>query len=126
MTPSFLAWVLVGVIVGSTVTADILQTIEMKRHGEVSDFRPGRLARMFAKLLGRPFLVMTVLFMALSFFAFMKLLTVADLSFAVPATAVSFVVETILARLLLKEKVELKRWAGVGLIACGVLLLAAQ
>ena len=122
MTP----WILVGVIVGSTVTADILQTIEMKRHGEVKDFRPDKLGRMFAKLMGRPYLIFTVLFMAVSFFAFMKLLTVSDLSFAVPATAGSFVLETLLARLLLKERVGIHRWAGAGLIACGVALLAVQ
>jgi len=122
MTP----WILVGVIVASTVTADVLQTIEMKRHGEVSDFRPGKLGRMFAKLIARPYLIMTVALMALSFFAFMKLLTVSDLSFAVPATAGSFVVETLLARVLLKEKVDIRRWAGAGLIACGVALLAVQ
>jgi uncharacterized membrane protein len=119
-------WLLVGMIVGSTVTADVLQTIEMKRHGEVSDFRPGKLGRMYARLLGRPFLILTILCMALSFFAFMRLLTVADLSFAVPATAASFVLDTILARVLLKEKVDIRRWAGAGLIACGVALLAVQ
>jgi uncharacterized membrane protein len=81
---------------------------------------------MFGKLLGRPYLVMTVILMALSFFAFMKLLTEADLSFAVPATAGSFVVETILARVLLKETVDIRRWAGAGLIAFGVALLAVQ
>ena len=117
-------WLLVGVIVGSTATADVLQTIEMKRHGEVSDFRPGKLGSMLAKLLPRPFLILTVIFMALSFFAFMKLLTVADLSFAVPATAASFVLETLLARLLLKESVDVRRWAGAALVACGVALLA--
>ena len=62
--------------------------------------------------------------MAVSFFAFLKLLTIADLSFAVPASAASFVLETILARALLKEQVCLRRWAGAGLVACGVALLA--
>jgi drug/metabolite transporter (DMT)-like permease len=119
-------WLLVAAIVVSTASADVLQTIEMKRHGEVKDFRPGKLGRMFARLLGRPFLILTVIFMALSFFAFMKLLTVADLSFAVPATAASFVLETILARVLLREVVDVRRWAGAGLIACGVALLAKQ
>jgi drug/metabolite transporter (DMT)-like permease len=117
-------WILVGVIVGCTVTADVLQTIEMKRQGEVSDFRPSKLGRVLAMRLARPFLVLTILCMALSFFAFMKLLTVADLSFAVPATAASFVLDTILARVLLKEKVGVRRWAGAALIACGVALLA--
>jgi uncharacterized membrane protein len=62
--------------------------------------------------------------MAISFFAFMKLLSVADLSFAVPASAATVVVETVLAKLLLKEQVDVRRWAGAGLVACGVVLLA--
>jgi uncharacterized membrane protein len=62
--------------------------------------------------------------MAISFFAFMKLLSVADVSFAVPVTAASVVIETVLARLVLKETVTVKRWAGVCLVACGVALLA--
>lgn len=119
-------WLLVGVIVGATVASDFLQTIEMKRQGEVSDFRPGKLGRLLARRLIRPFLMATIVCMALSFFAFLKLLTVADLSFAVPATAGSFVLETILARLLLREKVDLRRWAGAALIACGVALLALK
>jgi uncharacterized membrane protein len=49
---------------------------------------------------------------------------VANLSFAVPATAASYMVETLLAKLLLKERVSGKRWAGAGLVACGVVLLA--
>ena len=60
-------------------------------------------------------------------FAFMVLLSVADLSFhAVPATAGSYVVETILARLLLKEQITSFRFlAGVMLVmTAGVALLA--
>jgi uncharacterized membrane protein len=62
--------------------------------------------------------------MAISFFVFLKLLTVADLSFAVPASAASFVLETLFARILLKEQINLRRWAGAALVACGVALLA--
>jgi drug/metabolite transporter (DMT)-like permease len=117
-------WLLVGVIVISTVLGDLLQTIEMKRVGEVSDFRPGHLGALLAELARRRFLIAAVFFMAISFFAFMKLLSVADLSFAVPASAATVVVETILAKLFLKEQVNLRRWAGAGLVACGVALLA--
>jgi drug/metabolite transporter (DMT)-like permease len=117
-------WLLVFIIVSATVLADILQSIEMKRHGEVEDFRPGRLARMLAGFARRLYLVLAVLLMAVSFFAFMKLLTFADLSFAVPVTAASFVLETIAAKVLLKETVDARRWAGVSLVACGVALLA--
>jgi drug/metabolite transporter (DMT)-like permease len=62
--------------------------------------------------------------MAVSFFAFMALLSVAELSFAVPATAASYVLETILARYILKERISRKRWAGALLVACGVALIA--
>lgn len=54
----------------------------------------------------------------------MKLLSIADLSFAVPVTAASVVLETVLARLALKEKVNPMRWAGAFFVACGVALLA--
>ncbi len=119
-------WVMVAIIVGSTVLADLLQSFEMKRHVvKVEDLRPGRLGRMLAGLAHRGPLVLAVFFMAISFFAFMKLLSVADLSFAVPVTAASVVIETILAKLVLKEKVSPMRWAGACCVAAGVALLAA-
>jgi drug/metabolite transporter (DMT)-like permease len=118
-------WAMVAIIVGSTVLADLLQSFEMKRHVvDVQDLRPGRLGRMLAGLAHRGPLVLAVFFMAISFFAFMKLLSVADLSFAVPVTAASVVIETVLAKLVLKEKVSLARWAGACFVAAGVALLA--
>jgi drug/metabolite transporter (DMT)-like permease len=62
--------------------------------------------------------------MAVSFFAFMALVSVADLSFAVPATAVSYVIETILAKTVLKEDVGWRRWAGALLVCTGVAMLS--
>jgi uncharacterized membrane protein len=49
---------------------------------------------------------------------------VADLSFSVPVTAASVALETVLARVVLKEKVTALRWAGALSVACGVALLA--
>lgn len=118
-------WLMVGVIVGSTVLADLLQSFEMKRHSVAAeDLRPSRLGSMLAGLARRLPLVVAVFFMAISFFAFMKLLSVADLSFGVPATAASVAFETVLARLVLREKVTALRWAGALSVACGVALLA--
>ena len=117
-------WLLVAVIVTATVLSDLLQSREMKRRGEVRDFRPGPMGRMLASLAKRRLLILSILFMAISFFAFARLLSIADLSFAVPATAATYVVETLLAKLVLKEQVTLLRWTGAGVIACGVVLLA--
>jgi drug/metabolite transporter (DMT)-like permease len=117
-------WILLTVIIGCTVMSDLLSSFEMKRHGEVHDFRPRLLGRRLATLATRKFLILSVFFMAISFFAFIKLLETADLSFAVPASAAAIVVETILASLILKEQVDSRRWWGVCLVALGVILLA--
>jgi drug/metabolite transporter (DMT)-like permease len=111
------SWLLVATIVASTAAADVLQSMEMKQHSEST------LGRTVA-ILGRPKLMLSVLCMAISFFAFLVLLSVADLSFAVPATAASFVIETVLAKHYLREHVDRRRWAGVFLVALGVALLA--
>lgn len=117
-------WMLLSVIVGSTVMGDLLQSLEMKRHGEIHDFHPRGLGKVLATLARKKYLILAIAFMAVSFFAFMTLLEVADLSFAVPASAATLVFETILARLILKERVDSRRWVGACLVACGVALLA--
>ncbi|MEO8663403.1 MAG: EamA family transporter [Bryobacteraceae bacterium] len=118
-------WFYLSLVVGSTVISDLLQAREMKDHGEVHDFRPNAVARTLSDLSRRRYLLLSILFMAMSFFAFLKLLAVADLSFAVPATAASYVIETALARLILKEHIGPRRIAGTLLVAGGVALLAA-
>jgi drug/metabolite transporter (DMT)-like permease len=118
------AWILLGAIVGSTVMGDLLQSMEMKRNGEIMDFHPRGLGRMIAALARKKFLILAIAFMAVSFFAFMKLIQIADLSFAVPASAATLVFETILARIVLKERVDSRRWTGACLVAFGVALLA--
>ena len=110
-------WLLVGAIVASTTVGDLLQSFEMKQHKQSS------LAETVG-FLHRPMLLLSIVCMAVSFFSFMALLKVADLSFAVPATAATVVVETLLARVVLKERVDGRRWAGAVLVALGVALLA--
>jgi len=118
-------WMLVSIIVGSTVLADLLQSFEMKRNVvAVEDLRPAKIGGLFGGLAQRGPLILAVCCMAISFFAFMKLLSIADLSFAVPVSAASVVLETVLARVLLHEKVNSMRWAGAFCVACGVALLA--
>lgn len=114
-----MTWLLLATVVGATVISDLLQAFEMRRGGEVRA-AGSLLASVFQKKL----LVLSVVFMAVSFFAFSELVKLADLSFAVPASAASVVLETILARAILKEHVDRRRWAGVALVAAGVYLLA--
>jgi drug/metabolite transporter (DMT)-like permease len=118
------AWAYVGIIVISTVASDLLQSWEMKKQGEITDFGLGGIGRLLKMLLTKAPLIGSIVFLAISFYAFLALLAVADLSFAVPATALSLVAETVLARVVLKERVTAARWSGTVLVAVGVALLS--
>ena len=117
-------WILVGVIVVCNATGDLLNTHGMKLHGEVHRFDPRGLHRLLHGLAKNMFVVGGVVAMAVSFFALLSLLSIAPLSFAVPATASSYILETILAKYLLGERVTWQRWLGACVVACGVVLLA--
>jgi drug/metabolite transporter (DMT)-like permease len=117
-------WLLVSIIVAATTLGYLCQALGMRQHGEIREFHVGALGRLFSTLARNGWVVLSVVALAVSFFAFMALVSIADLSFAVPATASSIIFETILARLVLKERVNWERWAGAGLVACGVALLA--
>ena len=63
---------------------------------------------------------------ALAFFALLALLSWADLSFVVPATALSYVVGATGSVLFLRERVNRTRWAGVLLVCLGVAVMCAS
>lgn len=116
-------WLLLGLVVSATAMADILQSREMKRAGEQSVDARG-LVRLLKTIARRRELILSIVCLAISFFAFMALVQAEPLSFAVPASAASFILETLLAKLVLKEQVGVRRTAGALLVLGGVLLLA--
>ena len=116
-------WLLLALIVGATVLGDVLQSHEMKRAGEQSVSARG-LVRILRTIFSRRYLILAVFFMAISFFAFMALVQIAPLSFAVPASAATFVLETLLARFALHEHLGWRRTAGALLVLAGVILVA--
>jgi drug/metabolite transporter (DMT)-like permease len=115
--------VLLSIIVVATVLGDLLQSYEMKRSGEQAVDARG-LAKLLRLIVSRRYLFLSIVAMAISFFAFMALVQIAPLSFAVPASAATFVLETLLAKLVLKEQVGPRRAAGALLVLGGVVLLA--
>jgi drug/metabolite transporter (DMT)-like permease len=117
-----MTWVLVIVMVVATTLSDLLQSYEMKRAGaqSVGARGMGRLLRMIVE---RRYLLLSIACLAFSFFAFMALVQSAPLSFVVPASAASFILETALAKILLKERIGGRRAAGALLVLCGLLLL---
>lgn len=116
-------WILVGIIAICNTLGDVLNTAGMKRQGEVQDLRPQTLAWMVRRIAVNPYVIAGIAAMAVSFFALLSLLSIANVSFAVPATAASYLLETLLAKYILGEDVRSRRWAAATLVAAGVVLL---
>jgi len=113
-------WILVMVIVACNAAGDLLNSFGMRRQGEVRNLT------VIRRIIHNRYVIGGVFAMAVAFFALMSLLSIADLSFAVPATAASYLLETILAKLILKEDVRWQRWLGAMMVAAGVALLALE
>ena len=116
-------WLLVAIIAICNTLGDVLNTAGMKRQGEVEDLRPRTLAWMVRRAVVNPYVIAGIAAMAVSFFALLSLLSIANVSFAVPATAASYLLETLLAKYILGEDVRTRRWAAASLVAVGVVLL---
>jgi len=67
-----------------------------------------------------------LLLQALAFFTLLALLSWADVSFVVPATALNYVVGAAGSVLFLREQVDRTRWAGVLLVCLGVAFICAS
>ncbi len=117
-------WALLGVIILCNTLGDVLNTAGMKRWGELDEFTPASVGHMVLDIFRNPLVMAGLGSLAVSFFALLALLSIANVSFAVPATAVGYLLETLLAKYFLKERVSWKRWAGAALVACGVLMLS--
>ena len=118
-----MTWLLLSLVIAATVASDLLQSYEMKRLDEPSVNARG-LGSLLKTIAHRRHLILSIACLAVSFFSFMALVQTAPLSFAVPASAGSFIVETILAKVVLKESVGLRRTAGALVVLGGIVLLA--
>ncbi|MBI3939209.1 MAG: EamA family transporter [Acidobacteria bacterium] len=113
----------VAVIVLAGTGGEIAVSHVMKRMGEVKDFAPLAVVRVLRRAFRAGWMWAGIALMALGFFALLLLLSWEDVSFVVPATALSYAVGTLGAKLLLRERVTRIRWAGVLLVCAGVALV---
>ena len=118
-------FIFLAIVVLAGTGGDIAATHGMKRIGEVKDFAP----RAVLGVLGRAFrlgwLWLGITLMTLAFFSLLALLSWADVSFVVPATALSYVVGSLGAKILLGERLGPMRWVGILLVSLGVAIVCA-
>ena len=116
-------WLLILITVVAGSCGDILCAKGMSQGGEhLDEIRPSGLLHTIRYIFTHRLVLLGALCDAIAFFSLLGLLSVAQLSYAVPATALGFVVDAIGARFLLGEHVHWKRWLGVTFVAAGVLL----
>lgn len=81
------------------------------------------LANVFSAL-ANPFVIAGIFFLLAFMFSYMTALSFADLTYVLPATAISYVVMVLLSIFWLHEHVSPQRWVGVGFIVIGVGVVA--
>jgi drug/metabolite transporter (DMT)-like permease len=95
----------------------------MKAAGEVHDFRPAALIRVFFRVLRIKWMWIGVGLMALGFFSLLIILSFENVSFVVPVTALSYVAGALGSKFFLGERVNWRRWTGILLVCVGVTLV---
>ncbi|MFP3868652.1 MAG: EamA family transporter [Desulfobacteraceae bacterium] len=107
----------------SVSIGDVLLSRGMKQIGAVSTYQPRALLKLGVQIFSHPYIILGILCLAVFFFLWLAVLSWSDLSFALPLTALSYVVTAILAHYLLEETITPIRWAGTFLICIGVVLV---
>jgi bacterial/archaeal transporter family protein len=117
-------WAWLAVCVLSGTGGDLMSAKGMAAHGELECFSPRRMAQVLRYIVTHPLIVAGIASDAVSFLSLIALLSVVDVSFAIPATAVSYILKTALARWYLGECISWRRWAGAACVAVGVYLIS--
>jgi ceramide glucosyltransferase len=113
------ATILILVVLTGT-SGEICLSHAMKQLGEMHDFRPRAIVNFVLRGLRALWFWIAVLLMAVSFFAFLAMLSWFPVSFVIPATSLAYVAGALGAKLFLGERLNATRWAGIVLICFGV------
>jgi ceramide glucosyltransferase len=114
---------MVLMVVFSNAAGDVFLTRGMKQIGDVSALNRLQLFQTTKQIFGNLNFILGVVCLAVSFFSFLTVLSWADLSFVVPATAIVYVVTVLGAKFFLHEQIDRMRWAGTLFVCLGVALI---
>lgn len=115
--------ILLFFVVAAGTGGELCVTRAMKHVGEVTDFRPLALVRVILQALKVVWMWIGVAMMTLAFFSLLAVLSIENVSFVVPVTALSYAAGASGGVVFLGERVSHRRWAGVLLVCVGVVLV---
>ena len=115
--------ILFTLIVVAGTGGELCVSRAMKAVDSAKSFRPREVGRVILSALRVPWMWLGVGMMATAFFALLAALSVFNVSFVVPVTALSYVAGAFGSAVFLHERVNKERWLGVLLVAVGVTLV---
>jgi drug/metabolite transporter (DMT)-like permease len=117
-------WLALIVLVLADCAGSLFLAQGMRQVGAVPRLRLPELLKLASHIFTNVRLILGVICMAIAFFMLLFLLGHADISFVIPATALTEPVNMLGSRYILKEKVSPLRWASVVFIGVGVALIS--
>jgi drug/metabolite transporter (DMT)-like permease len=114
---------LILVIVLAGTGGELCVSRAMKSLGEVHDFRPRALVRFVWRAARVGWMWLGIALSAVAFGSLLTTLSMQDVSFVVPVTALSYAAGATGARLLLGEQISRDRWLGIAVVCVGVTLV---
>ena len=120
--------VVIAMVVACAAAAvgQILVRRGMQQVGELTQWAPGALVAYFGRALSNPYVVAGTALNALFYFLFLGVLSWSEVTVALPLTALEYAFATALSVVFLREAVPPLRWAGIGLVIGGVLLIGLE
>ncbi len=117
-------WIALIILVLSDCTGTLLLSKGMKQVGAVSARNSKALPSLINRVTANSSLKLGIFCLSIMFFMFIALLSWADVSFVVPATALTEPVNMLGTRFFLKERVTRERWISSFLICMGIYLIS--
>jgi len=118
-----LEFIFLIVIVVAGTGGELCVSRAMKVIGEVQDFRPAALVHFVFRAMRVGWMWIGISMMTLAFFSLLAMLSIENVSFVVPVTALSYAAGTVGAMSFLHERISMQRWLGVFIVCVGVTLV---
>ena|SRR5271157_1828733 len=122
-TPTIKTSILVALLVVLNSAGNFFFGLGMKRIGALQGWSMAVLHSAFVAIFSSGWIWLGIVSMLLYFAALMLVLSWADFTYVLPATASMYAVVALLGHFVLGEPVTRLRWIGVALICLGVLLV---
>ncbi len=118
--------VALAMVVGSAATAmgQILIRRGMQQIGSLEEYAPAALVAYFSQVLTNPSVIGGTLLNGVFYLLLLTVLSWAEVTVAVPFTALEYGFAAVLAITVLQEAVPPIRWMGIVLVIVGVLLIS--